>query len=249
LSVSRARKKTVRFTQGVERSGRPEVHTLWLPPDKDPELQRAQKAHRVMTIEPGSSGSKADAGTVGFERDAKLGQFLIFPKSLKPFDGARVVGIKFDLIAEPKLSAIDPRKHSKVDRSRRGAKVSTPTPTRAAGRKPSRPAPATDEEPTSEAREPASPAPSTESTVVPFEPPRRPEPPTKKKHRGTQAQSRGRPSPKPAHREKQPKPGPHAGAPDAAKLVGEIRAAMKDLERGKSVAAYQRLERAIANRR
>ena len=77
------------------------MHTLWLPPDKDPELQRAQKAHRVMTIEPGSSGSKADAGTVGFERDAKLGQFLIFPKSLKPFDGARVVGIKFDLIAEP----------------------------------------------------------------------------------------------------------------------------------------------------
>jgi hypothetical protein len=112
--VARAGIKTVRFTQVVERSGQPQVHTLWLPPDKDPELQRAQKAHRVMTIESGGAGGKTDVGRVGFSPDSKRpAQFLIFPKSLKTFEGARVVGIKFDLVAQPKLAAVNPVKHAR----------------------------------------------------------------------------------------------------------------------------------------
>lgn len=242
--MARAGKKTVRFTQVVERSGRPQVHTLWLPPDKDPELQRAQKAHRVMTIEPGSGGSKADVGTIGFERDAKLGQYLIFPKSLKAFDGARVVGIKFDLVAQPKLAAVDPLRHSKESPRRRGAHKE-PLATSAADRKPPAPAPVSEEGP--DDREPAPAAASADSTVVPFEPPPHRETPVEKKPGSTRARS-ARPSAKEAGRKKDAKQRPSASPPDAVTLVREIRAAMKELERGKSVAAYQRLERAIADR-
>jgi hypothetical protein len=244
--VARTGKKTVRFTEVVKRSGRPQVHTLWLPPDKDPELQRAQKAQRVMTIEPGSSGTKADVGTVGFQRDAKLGQFLIFPKSLKPFDGARVVGIKFDLIAQPKLAAVDPLKHSKVSPRRRGAHKAPPIVTPTVDQKTPSTTPIADEK--LEDRQPAAAAESAASTVVPFEPPSSPETPSKKKTSSTPTRNRAEPSPKAARREKATKPIPTAGSSDVAKLVREVRAAMKELERGKSVAAYQRLERAIADR-
>jgi hypothetical protein len=97
--------RTVRFTQVVKRSGEPQVHTLWVAPEKDPELQRAEKANRVMTIHASHRGGKSDVGAVGFDPNADHGgQFLIFPKSLKPFAGARVVGIKFDLVEQPKLS-------------------------------------------------------------------------------------------------------------------------------------------------
>lgn len=97
--------KTVRFTRVVKRSGRPHVHTLWVAPDEDPELRRARAAHRVMTVRKSDTG-KSDAGIVGFEpaRDGS-GQFLVFPKSLQPFAGSRVVGLKFDLVDQPKTIA------------------------------------------------------------------------------------------------------------------------------------------------
>ena len=243
MKVARPRRgnKTVRFTQVVEHSGRPQVHTLWRPPDQDPELQRAQKGNRVMTIEPGSSGSKIDVGTVGFERDATLGQFLIFPKSLKAFDGARVVGVKFDLVAQPKLAAVDPLKHSAVAARRRGAHTAAPVAASAARPKPARITPVSDED--AEEFEPAPRAGAAESSVVPFERPPRPEP-TETKGRRTRTRSHARPSSKAAGRGKDARKAP----PGAATLIREIRAAMKELERGKSVAAYQRLGRAIANR-
>ena len=98
--------KTIRFTQLVQRAGRPAVHTLWLPPEKDPELRRAQKAHRVLTLAR-HGAAKTPVGTVGF--DAKHpadGQLLVFPKSLARFEGARVVGIKFELIDEPPVVTV-----------------------------------------------------------------------------------------------------------------------------------------------
>jgi hypothetical protein len=98
--------KTIRFTQVVQRAGRPEVHTLWLPPEKDPELKRAQKTHRVMTLARGGA-AKTPVGTVGFDvKHAAAGQLLVFPKSLARFEGARIVGIKFDLIDEPPVVAV-----------------------------------------------------------------------------------------------------------------------------------------------
>ena len=99
--------KTVRFTEIVERSGRPHVHTLWVAPEKDPALARARKTHRVMTIEQGRG--KTDTARVGYDPDRdQTSQILIFPKSLRAFEGARVVGIKFDLIEQPKLVTATP---------------------------------------------------------------------------------------------------------------------------------------------
>jgi hypothetical protein len=109
----------VRFTQVVERSGRPHVHTLWVPPAKDAEFKRARESHRLMTIQSGSISGKADAGFVGFDpAHPEGGQFLIFPKSLKRFEGARVVGIKFDLIEQPPLTAVKKVKRAAPSRRR-----------------------------------------------------------------------------------------------------------------------------------
>ena len=86
--------KTVRFSQVVEKSGKPEVY---LPLSKsDPALKKAIAAHRVMTLLGEAHGSKNDYGEVGFKEKAH-GQFLIFPKSLKAFAGMKVVGIKYGL--------------------------------------------------------------------------------------------------------------------------------------------------------
>ena len=100
--------KTVRFTAVVERSGRPRVHAFWTKPERDPEFQRARKAGRVMMLEPGRNG-KADVGTVGYDRGPAHGtEVLIFPKSLRPFEGQRVVGVKFELIDQPPTVAAKP---------------------------------------------------------------------------------------------------------------------------------------------
>jgi hypothetical protein len=81
--------KTIRFAQVVSRSGRPHVHTLWVAPEKDAELRRAQKDHRVMTVLSGNGG-KADTGVVGFERSkSAAAQVLIFPQSLARFADRR----------------------------------------------------------------------------------------------------------------------------------------------------------------
>ena len=69
-------------------------------PAKDRALQSAVKAQRVMTVFQESVGTKTDRGEVGFEPGPGR-QFLIFPKSLKPFVGRSVVGIKYDLISSP----------------------------------------------------------------------------------------------------------------------------------------------------
>lgn len=85
----------MRFSQVVVASGRPEIHLLLTEPRKDRELQRALETKRVMTVHQEVVGTKADYGTVGYEKTA--GQILIFPKSLKRFSNRRVVGIDFDL--------------------------------------------------------------------------------------------------------------------------------------------------------
>lgn len=238
-AADRRGRKTVRFTQVVERSGEPQVHTLWLPPNKDPELQRAQKANRVMTIEPGSAGGKTDVGTIGFETGSgKPAQFLIFPKSLKSFEGARVVGIKFDLVAQPKLAAVDPLQHAKSTRPRGGTRKDSRT-----GTSNQTPAPtSTDAKPKAEERETISEEVPNLPDIVPFEPPS----PSPKEGRREKSSSEKTSRPSKAAKPKKEKEaaiGEHAK--DATALIREVRAAMKDLERGKSVAAYQRLARAI----
>ena len=229
--------KTVRFSRVVEKAGQPEVHTLWLPPGKDPTLQRAEKLNQVMTVAPKASGTKTDVGVVGFDPQAgKRSQFLIFPKSLKRFQGARVIGIRFDLVAQPKFTAATT--FAAAGRSKPAARKHKPAPLPAAPTAP----------------EPESPA--TEEVVVPFETDARepvrharaakPEPAPRAKAASRRAEP-ATGSNKPPRTAK-PRQSARAAEthPATARLLREVRAAMKELQRGQSVAAYQRLERAVS---
>lgn len=144
-----------------------------------------------MTVE--SSGGKSDRGIVGLELSPKKhAEFLLFPKSLKRFEGARIVGIKFDLVAQPKRKAVPPQAWSNV-------------PTR---------------------RGPAAPREKPANKPVEIPP--------------VVAPSSAAPAPKAAR---------HASPPPRdqdRKLRGEVHAALKELEQGKAVAAYQRLQRALS---
>ncbi len=89
--------KQVRFSQVVAKCGKPESYTLWMPPAKDKTFQVAIKGHRIMTVYRSNVGTKKDYATAGYDKE-KEGIFLLFPKSLKSFEGKVVVGIKYDLL-------------------------------------------------------------------------------------------------------------------------------------------------------
>jgi hypothetical protein len=87
--------KTSRFRAVIEKCGQPQVYTLWQKPKTDRHFQSLLKNNRVMTIRPTESGT--DFGEVGFQ--AKKGaRYLAFPKSLKHFEGERIVGIDWALV-------------------------------------------------------------------------------------------------------------------------------------------------------
>jgi len=90
--------KTVRFSDVLNQAGEPDVHLLWIDPDKDKGLQKAIREHRVMTLHQ-FQGGKSDYAVVGFEKGVP-GQVLIFPKSLKPFEDRKVIAIKYELLKE-----------------------------------------------------------------------------------------------------------------------------------------------------
>jgi hypothetical protein len=87
--------KTARFTVVVEKCGQPEVHTLWLKPKADRHFQSLLKNHRVLTVRATESGT--DFGEVGFHQKPGA-RYLAFPKSLKRFEGQRIVGIDWGLV-------------------------------------------------------------------------------------------------------------------------------------------------------
>jgi hypothetical protein len=87
--------KTKRFADVVEKSGRPDVYTLWQKPAQDRHLQSQIKNSRVMTIQKNESGS--EFGMVGF-KERKGARYLVFPKALKRFENSRIVGIKWELV-------------------------------------------------------------------------------------------------------------------------------------------------------
>lgn len=87
--------KTARFAIVVEKCGRPQVHTLWVKPKADRHFQSLLKNNRVMTARPTESGT--DFGEVGFH-ESKGARYLAFPKSLKRFEGQRIVGIDWALV-------------------------------------------------------------------------------------------------------------------------------------------------------
>lgn len=89
--------KTARFSQVLEKCGKPHVYTLWQKPSTDRHLQAQIKNSRVMTILRSESGT--DFGMVGF-KESKEARYLIFQKSLKRFAEKRIVGIDWALVAE-----------------------------------------------------------------------------------------------------------------------------------------------------
>jgi mannose-6-phosphate isomerase-like protein (cupin superfamily) len=107
--------KKVHFSDVLNQAGEPDVHLLWIAPDKDKSLQKAIREHRVMTLHQ-FQGGKSDYAVVGFEKGVP-GQVLIFPKSLKPFEGKKIIAIKYDLLrssstVEPE--SVPPKKQAAV---------------------------------------------------------------------------------------------------------------------------------------
>jgi hypothetical protein len=95
LLVKLLKVKTARFTEVVDKSGKPEVYTLWQKPSTDRHFQSLNKNNRVMTILKSNSGT--DFGLVGF-KERKGASYLVFPKSLKRFADKRIVGINWELV-------------------------------------------------------------------------------------------------------------------------------------------------------
>ena len=89
--------KTARFSQLLEKCGKPQVYTLWQKPSADRHLQSQIKNCRVMTILKSESGT--DFGIVGF-KETREARYLIFPKSLKRFAEKRIIGIDWALVRE-----------------------------------------------------------------------------------------------------------------------------------------------------
>ena len=87
--------KTVRFHEISEKCGAPEVYTLWQEPKSDRHFQMLLKNNRVVTIQQTDAGT--EFGVVGFVK-RKGARYLVFPKSLKRFEGHRIVGIKWDKV-------------------------------------------------------------------------------------------------------------------------------------------------------
>ena len=87
--------KTARFRAVLEKCGKPEVYTLWQKPKTDRHFQSLLKNHRVMTVRPSDAGP--DFGVVGFS-EGKGARYLAFSKSLKRFEGERIVGIDWSLV-------------------------------------------------------------------------------------------------------------------------------------------------------
>jgi hypothetical protein len=89
--------KTVRFSQIVEKCGKPNIYIPWQKAAADRHFQTYLKNNRVMTIQRSESGT--DFGIIGF-KERKGARYLVFPKSLKQFADKRVIGIDWSQIAE-----------------------------------------------------------------------------------------------------------------------------------------------------
>lgn len=211
--------KTARFTELVSKAGAPETYLLWVRPKDDRVFQRAVKENRILTIHQENVGAKKDYGMVGFHEELNA-QFLIFPKSLKAFADRRVIGINYDLLAKDSRAIEPSTKDARAPESRVKEKVARKTEEKMPVSKPRRDADAGGEA----------------GKVVAFEKPP-PEPPAA----GQEAPpSKKAPSAKPPTAEKPAKR--EARSSLDPRVLTVVRRAMKDLDAGKPVAAYKRLE-------
>ncbi len=95
--------KTVRFKALVAQSGPPEPIVLWVAPEKDAHFQHLLQQKRVLSVHQ-QHGAKKDYGEVGFIREPGVNYF-VFPKTLRAFEGRRVIGIDYSLVHIPAATA------------------------------------------------------------------------------------------------------------------------------------------------
>lgn len=113
--------RTTRFSEIVRKKGQPEALVLWADPEKYPQLKRAIRENRVMTVVQDPAGNKKDFGMVGFLMQ-KNASYLIFPKTLEEYRDKHVVGLKYDLLAKPKAAG----RQRKPNRQHTAADTQTP---------------------------------------------------------------------------------------------------------------------------
>jgi hypothetical protein len=138
--------KQVRFGKIVEAGGKPEAYLAFSDPDKDPGFMRAAKESRVVTIKQEPTSKHKDFGIVGYVKE-KYATYLIFPKSLREFDGQRVIGIDYSILqsADVRIGGKVPAPRKKLEPKKEKAKsaaIPKPEPPRPASKpKPEKPKP------------------------------------------------------------------------------------------------------------
>ena len=79
-----------------------------------------------MTLHQEFAGKGADYGSIGFEKGA-AGQVLVFPKSLKSFEGKKIVGVKYELLVSSPAPKPEREEGPKPLPSKRSHKKKKPT--------------------------------------------------------------------------------------------------------------------------
>lgn len=223
---------TVRFSKVVASSGKPRLHTLWGPLKEDAEFQGAVKTGRVMTVRQENVGSKKDFGLIGFS-DQGTAQYLIFPKPLRAFEGRRVVGIKYEVFDAPVAPVGQRKSAAAFSRATKPSKDHRPA---AFGRKAAKAKPPLEIDDESLPPAPSKSVPPERVTSA------QPEPNTSKPApESSQVRSTG------AHVRKREnhsaRSGKEPGEPLERKaVIKEVRAALRELEAGKAVVVFRRLE-------
>src|ERR1700743_523497 len=91
--------KEIRFSQLVQKSGKPETMILWTQPKEKPSFMKAVRENRVVTVFQKPNGTKKDFGAIGFHQE-KFGTYLVFPKKLAKLEDTHIIGIKYELLKE-----------------------------------------------------------------------------------------------------------------------------------------------------
>jgi hypothetical protein len=91
--------KTIRFTNLVAKSGKPQTAALWTKPNDNPIFLKAVRENRVLTVIQKPTGTQKDFGIMRFVQE-QFALYLVFPKPLPKATEARVIGINYELIAE-----------------------------------------------------------------------------------------------------------------------------------------------------
>ena len=94
--------KKIRFAALVAKLGAPVMVSLWQDPEQHAPLQKAIKENRVVSIFQPNVGTTKDAGEIGFKKGRHMA-YVIFPEEIAERAGTPVIGIKYDLIQQPKV--------------------------------------------------------------------------------------------------------------------------------------------------